>query len=128
MEKVGNKKALASRPKNVSNELTDHIPTHKSESRNYIQTCITTLEDGNRCGTPVWEKESFQQSNEHPLYTTCNASPQMLPKLFHGAKKERERKSLCFGGRERKCQAMCFSAYLKLGHFEYRRDIKQIGS
>lgn len=36
--KAGNKKLLASRPKNVSNELTDHIPTHKSRSRNHIQT------------------------------------------------------------------------------------------
>lgn len=36
------------------------------------------------------EKESFQQPNEHPLYTTCDASPQMVLKLFHGAKKERK--------------------------------------
>lgn len=40
--KAGNKKPLASRPKNVSNELTDHIPTHKSQSRNHIQTYNST--------------------------------------------------------------------------------------
>lgn len=40
--KGGNKKPLASRPKNVSNELTDHIPTHKSQSQNHIQTYNST--------------------------------------------------------------------------------------
>lgn len=30
------------------------------------------------------------------------------------------------GGRKHK--AMCFTAYLGLGHYEYRRDIKQIRS
>lgn len=36
------KKLLASRPKNVSNELTDHIPTHKNRSQNHIQTYNST--------------------------------------------------------------------------------------
>lgn len=40
--KAGNKKPLASHPKNVSNELTDHIPIHKSQSRNHIQTYNST--------------------------------------------------------------------------------------
>lgn len=40
--KAGNKKPLASCPKNVSNGLTDHIPTHKSQSRNHIQTYNST--------------------------------------------------------------------------------------
>lgn len=48
--KAGNKKPLASRPKNVSNELTDHIPTHRSESRNHIQTYNSS---GRRTGVAV---------------------------------------------------------------------------
>lgn len=44
--KAGNKKKpLASRPKNVSNELTDHIPTHKSQSQNHIQTRSRTASE-----------------------------------------------------------------------------------
>lgn len=46
-----NKKPLASQPKNVSNELTDHIPTHRSETRNHIQTHNSQWNTvGERCG------------------------------------------------------------------------------
>lgn len=44
--KAGNKNPLASRPKNVSNELTDHIPIQKSQSQNHIQTYNSTGRKG----------------------------------------------------------------------------------
>lgn len=46
MKEVKKKKTLAWCPKNVSNGLTDHIPTHKSQSRNHIQTHNSTGERG----------------------------------------------------------------------------------
>lgn len=46
-----------------------------------------------------------------------------------GKKKTREwEKSELEGAEGRKLKAMCFTAYLRLGHVEYRGDIKQIGS
>lgn len=61
--KAGNKKknkTLASCPKNVSNEVTDHIPTHKSQSQNYIQTYSS--KGRKSCGTPEWKKEAVSDS------------------------------------------------------------------
>ena len=57
----------------------------------------------------------------------------MLPKVsVKEEKREGERRQGCGGmvgeGRKLKAMAMCFTAYLGLGHFEYRRDIKQIRS
>lgn len=63
--KAGNKKPLASRPKNVSNELTDHIPTHKSQSQNHIQTYTST---GRKRGIAVERlRESEREREEAPL-------------------------------------------------------------
>lgn len=60
----------------------------------------------------------------------------MVPKVsLKGKKKwekdlneERERLWRRLEGEGRKHKAMCFTAYLGLGHYEYRRDIKQIRS
>lgn len=80
---------LASRPKNVSNELTDHIPTHKSQSQNHIQTYNSSgrKRERARCGTPECEKGGpSDRPNEHPPSTSHDATPQMVLKLFHAAK------------------------------------------
>lgn len=50
-------------------------------------------------------------------------------KRKRGKKKTREwEKSEWEGAEGRKLKAMCFTAYLRLGHVEYRGDIKQIRS
>lgn len=69
----------------------------------------------------------------------------MLPKVSVKEKKDSNTVGESYNGRERqrkyrekllrelegegrKHKAMCFTAYLGLGHYEYRRDIKQIRS
>lgn len=50
---------------------------------------------------------------------------------FKGGKREKKDREKLWRGLERegrKHKAMCFTAYLGLGHYEYRRDIKQIRS
>lgn len=46
------------------------------------------------------------------------------------SEREKDREKFWRGleGEGRKHKAMCFTAYLGLGHYEYRRDIKQIRS
>lgn len=43
-------------------------------------------------------------------------------------RKDREKLWRELEGEGRKHKAMCFTAYLGLGHYKYRRDIKQIRS
>lgn len=83
------KKTLASRPKNVSNELADHIPTRKSQ--NHIQTYNNAEKKKKKkvdgCGTPDQKRgPSPRRPNEHPPTASHDAIPEMARKSFWAAK------------------------------------------
>lgn len=116
---------------------------------------ITAVEERERdcCGTPEREKEALYDSpvsilhlhhmtQSHKWFWNCS----MLPKVSLKEKKRRqysrrktqrkreaqrkygEKLPRELEGEGRKHKAMCFTAYLGLGHYEYRKDIKQIRS
>lgn len=152
--KAGNKKPLASRPKNVSNELTDHIPTHKSQTQNHIQTYNSTRGkrgiaverlSGRRrpCLTAQWASSVYitwrNPTNGSEIVPCCQKfllkgkkERERVGERHKGGKREREKTGRSCGrgleGEGREHKAMCFTAYLGLGHYEYRREIKQIRS
>lgn len=58
--------------------------------------------------------------------TSHDAIPKMAQKWLPTAKKFRKGTRESERQSKRKHKAMCFTAYLWLGHYEYRTDIKQI--